>query len=266
MFLACTNGYDAVSTASTVNMTLPNPDGVSAAQGFSAIASASASVDTWRVAAAIDLTDYRRDNYVWTLGENGGFSAATTISSSANLNDAVTITGGTGVYSLQYVMSLDGLLGSNSPLVASTFCASVFIPGGTGGGGWFCLNAGDTTPATFTLTYADLPFGVQITPNLSIAAQIFVEPLFPDEVEALGASTFSASGFSNFGSTVHLTSLRVTDASGQAIPGITLTSANGYNYPLSPENMVPVPEPHSLLLLVSGLACLAARRRLAGAD
>jgi hypothetical protein len=265
-FGSCSSTYDPVTgqTNSTVNRTLPNPDGTSPDQLFAGQASATATADTWRVSTLLTLTNYRRDNYIWTESASNGTYAATTAAATASTTDTVTVSGGTGVYALSYILSLDGLLGSSdSGLLNSSFCASLYIPDGTGTATSYCLSAGSPTPSSITLSYADLPFGGPVTPTLSISAYGFVQPIYAADIDALGADTFSASGFAQFGSTVHLTSLLVTDATGNAIPGVSIDSDSGYTYPLDPQNTAPVPEPAGAWLLSAGLAWMLLHRRRA---
>jgi hypothetical protein len=265
-FTRCTNTYDGVTgqTTSVVEQTLPNPDGTSPDQHFLGQASATATADTWRVSTSLTLANYRRDNYIWTESPTQGTYAATTAVASANTTDTVTITGGTGVYRLKYILSLDGLLGStDTSLLSSSFCASLYIPDGTGTANFYCQSAGQATPSSITLSYDDLPFGGPVTPTLSISAYGFVTPLYASQVGALGADTFSAGGYVQFGSTVHLTSLLVTDAAGNPIPGLSIESGSGYTYPLDPQNTAPVPEPTAACMLAAGLAGLLLRRRRA---
>jgi len=265
MFSACTINYDPLtgSAASTVSQTLPNPDGSSPDQYFLGQASATATADTWRVSTSLLLENYRRDNYIWTLHEDGSMGAATTAYAAASTTDTVTISGGTGVYSLQYILSVDGLLGSSdTSLMSASFCASLYIPGGTGVASFSCFGTGQATPSSITLSYADLPFGGPITPTITISVNNFVTAINAEDVGTpLGDSTISVSGYAEFGSTVHLASLLVTDAAGNVIPGLSIDSDSGFSYPLDPQNTAPVPEPASLWLLSGGLVWLLARRR-----
>ena len=60
--------------------------------------------------------------------------------------------------------------------------------------------------------------------------------------------------------TAALTNLLVRDGSGNPIPGVTLTGESGTQYPLDARNTVPgpspIPGPHALVLLASGLTGL----------
>lgn len=262
-FQSCSN-TSAVegSTASSVIKSTLNPDGISPAQVFVGTGSATATPDTWRVAMSLAVTDYRRDMYIWTESQTDGTYVATTAAAGASTTDSLTVTGGTGVYSLNYIFSLDGLLFSSNPsLISAGFSASLFIPTGTGGSAsFFNLSAGESVPSTFTLTYADLPFGGPVDPTLQILVSGLVEPIYAADVEAIGAETITTSASAQFGSTIHLTSMLITDANGTPIPGLQISSRNGYAYPLDPRNTASVPEPSSLLLLAGGLGLFGLRR------
>lgn len=65
-----------------------------------------------------------------------------------------------------------------------------------------------------------------------------------------GTSTWGESAFQ---STVELVGIEITDASGNIVHGVTVTSASGTNYP--------VPEPSGLVALAAGMALLAKKRR-----
>lgn len=258
-FDACGGSFadDPPVTSSVIDRVIPNPDGTSPDQVFRGTANATASYDTWRVKTTLDLTNYRRDNYIWT--EDPEFvSAATTGVAAAVTTDNVTVSGGTGVYSLKYILSVEGALATNSPLLSSSFCVSVNMPQGVGVVTSYCANAGDTVPSVVELTVSNLSFEVAIEPTLTIAAYQFMQPLYASELPELGAQTVSVSGLVDFGSTVRLTSMLVTDTDGNAIPGLSISSASGFVYPLDPANAVP--EPATALLFLGGLAGLVARR------
>ncbi len=251
-----TNG----STASTVERTTPNPDGVSPDQVFVGTGTATATPDTWRVAMSLDVSDYRRDMYIWTESPTLERSAPTTAAITADSTDSVTISGGTGVYSLKYIFSLDGLRASSDPnLISATFCSSLSIPTGTGSVTGLCRSFGQDVPGSFTLSYDDLPFGGPIEPTVSISVFGFIEAITASEAGEIGAQTFSASASAQFGSTVRLTSLLVTDASGVPIAGLQVSSQSGFDYPVDPRNLAPVPEPSTLLLMACGLGLFGLR-------
>jgi hypothetical protein len=255
-FDACGGSFSDVPpvTSSVIDRVIPNPDGASPDQVFRGTANATASYDTWRVATTLDLTNYRRDNYIWTPNSDGSVSAATTGVASAVTRDSITVSGGTGVYSLKYILSVEGVLATNSPLLGSSFCVSVNMPQGVGVVTGFCANAGDTVPGVVELSISNLSFETAIEPTLTIAAYQFMQPLYAIELPELGAQTVSVSGLVNFGSTVRLTSMLVTDADGNAIPGLSISSASGFAYPLDPANAVP--EPATALLFLGGLVWL----------
>jgi hypothetical protein len=251
-----TNG----STYATVDRATDNPDD-DAKQMFFGTGRAIATPDTWRVEMSLDVSDYRRDMYIWTESPTRGTSAPTTAAFTADSTDSVTISGGTGVYSLHYIFSLDGLLASSDTnLITATFCGSLSIPTGTGSVTGFCRSFGQDVPGSFTLSYDDLPFGGPIEPTVSISVFGFIEAIYASDVAEIGAQTFSASASAEFGSTVRLTSLLVTDANGVPIAGLQVTSQSGFDYPVDPLNLAPVPEPSTLLLMACGLGLFGLRR------
>jgi hypothetical protein len=126
-----------------------------------------------------------------------------------------------------------------------------------------CLHPGQTIPGTFTLTYSNLPFGAPITPTLRIAAFGNIQPIFWGEVGTPTDTIINGSLNIDFGSTVTLTSLLVTDANGHPIPSVTISSQDGVDYPLDPSNVVPEPASFALLsTVVAGLIAFKYRKRL----
>src|SRR5215469_5429404 len=183
------------------------------------------------LATSIDLSNYRHDMYVW--GPNGspgnGYAITTPGASSVRLNDGITVKGGTGVYSLSYLFSVDGKLTDSDPTFDAGFCASLSIPTGKGTVTGFCDTVNQPFRSTFTLTYADLPFGGPVDPTLYLVAYVLPPIIYPADVGTLGATTFGGSASANFGSTITLESLLVTDSNGKPIPGVKITSTGGYN-------------------------------------
>jgi hypothetical protein len=207
-----------------------------------------------------------RDMYQWSLNPDGSICCvATTAAATAQLTDTLTVndTGGPGVYSLSYIFSLDGTLdSSDESLFQPSFCTSIFLPQGVGTETSYCLSPGQTVPSSFTLTYADLPFGQPIDPTLLISAYGLIYPIDPDQVGGPDDTIINGNMNVDFGSTVTLTDLLVTDANGNPIPDVTLSSADGYTYPVDPSNSLATPEPAWLAPIgLLGLALFGRLRR-----
>jgi hypothetical protein len=173
--------------------------------------------------------------------------------------DTVTAAGGPGVFSLSYIFSVNGTLSSSTAPFGATFCTSLSLPQGVGTVTSFCRSPGQTIPSSFTLTYSQLPFGGPITPTLEILADGFLIPLFPNQVGTSADTIVNGALSVQFGSTVTLTSILVTDSNNNPIPGITFSSQGGFAFPLAAANQVP--EPAWLLPLgLAGLFLLGRRR------
>ena len=247
--------------ADSIHTITPNPG--FADQVFDGSATAIATNDTWKMAFTVGVTDYRRDMYVWhpAIGL-GGSEVAFAADAVAGLNDTITVSGGTGIYSLSYIFSLDGTLDTtDGALLSPQFCAALILAQGSTTSNSLCLGPGNVVPSTFTLTYTDLPFGGVINSTLQFNVDGSISALFPEDVPTLGASTITGNMAANFGDTVHLISLLMTDSNGNPIRGVTISSQDGINYPLDPRNSA-VPEPAWLTPLgLLSLAALLRRRR-----
>lgn len=77
----------------------------------------------------------------------------------------------------------------------------------------------------------------------------------------LSASITARSGTFDFGDTVQLSEIQVTDANGQPLSGITLTDPYGNTIPTNQSLISAVPEPGSFTCLVGGLIILSLLRR-----
>jgi hypothetical protein len=258
IFGYCSGTWDPATTSDSGTWVTPNAGTYD--QTFIGSASATATPDMWKVALDISLYYYRRDMFIMTedCQPFGGDCIAGTGVASAETDDTITVGGGTGVYSLSYIFSLDGTLNSSdSSALFPYFCTSLFIPAGQGIASYYCLYPGDSVANTFTLTYADLPFGGPVESVLNINAYIQATPMYIADEGTIGSDVVTADAHVNFGSTVHLDSVLITDSNGNPIPGVTISSASGYQYPLDPRNVVP--EPGCLAPL--GLLALAGLRR-----
>jgi hypothetical protein len=257
-------------------------------QSYNGSATAVALNDLWRLTMDVTLTDYKRSSYLWNWQDvadgpqaPGYYSVPTMAYVQASSTDEITIDGGTGVYSLSYVFALDGILTTtDTGLVYPSFCASLYLPG-TQTASFGCKGPGDTIPTTFTLSYDDLLFGGPIIPTLSFSLSGILNPLYPSDqdpygnpvygqtVATNGDDTVSVNYTGQFGSTITLQKIVVTDSKGNPINNLTFKSKNGYQYNVEGATQVPfsstVPEPASILLVLGGGAAgwLASRNRRA---
>jgi hypothetical protein len=237
------SGSSTASTSQTI--TTPNPGNPN--QLYVGSASVTASTDAWHLDALAALTDYLQTMYQYTTISGVPF-VANAADARAVLTDGITVSGGTGVYSLSYVFSLDGTVtSSGDPDLTTSFCANLNLPQGQGIGQLTdtCVQAGQGVPPTFMLTYSGLAFGTTIDPTLLLDAAVYTPNQSPS-----GSALINGSASAHFGDTVTLTDFLITDSNGNPIPGITLTSQDGYSYPLDAANAVP--EPSMLILLVVG--------------
>ena len=270
--------YVSISDPSSVSLTQhftydgATPD--DPVQVFLGDASATATSDTFRLDTRLELQNYLRSNYVWKTRTGANGQPINWIDgqalSSVLVTDTVTVTGGEGVYSLNYVLGLDGLITLDrlDGLMSAWIEISLAIPEGQSGTYTvFKFGYGDEIPSEITLSYDDLPFGGPVTPTLHIIAYIFPTPLWKTELAELGNTLFNGTSHVQFGSTITLQQLTATDGNGALIPGLRLSSAEGFSYPTDPNNLAPggaVPEPSTLTLLAP-IAVLAVWRLFAGA-
>lgn len=112
---------------------------------------------------------------------------------------------------------------------------------------------GTTIPSSFTLTYSDLAYGVLTDLNLAFTAASYVNP-------GVASGLLTGTSSADFADTVQLTDVLITDSNGHPVQGISLTSQDGYAYPLDHSNVVP--EPSMLFPIVIGSVLLLVRERL----
>jgi len=233
--------------------------------GFSSTESATASSNTWHLLADATLSYYPSSLFQYSEVPNGSGGTIPFVTSlaraAATQTDGITVFGGTGNYSINFIFALDGSLTSTGLAFGSAFAADVSLAQGTPTlpQVMYCQASycdGSTIPTTFTLTYSNLTYGVLNDLSLAFSASSYVNP---------GVSTGLLMGGSSaeFADTVQLTEVLVTDANGNPVPGISLTSQDGYSYPLAAANTVP--EPFMLLPLALGAALVALHSRSAKA-
>ena len=111
-------------------------------------------------------------------------------------------------------------------------------------------------------TYAYFGIPLALTPatlNISVSSWIWMRNPTDSSVQ------YSGTASADFGNTIALSEILITDAAGSPIPGTTIGAESGTQYPLSPLNGAPAqtPEPASLGLVAAGLlgAGAAIRKR-----
>jgi hypothetical protein len=231
-------------------------------QYFDGTASAIATPDTWKLEVAVTFTDYQRQNYVYWPSVDGPF-LLTMASANARNTDDITVSGGTGVYSLSYVFSLDGLFSVDHSLLSAGFCAILSLPG-TAVVHYSCVT--DTSggvPTEFTLSYDDLPFDAPLVSTLFLYVYGGLSPIQIDSPESDALETVNGTVSAAFGSTIKLQKLVVSDPLGNPIPGLTVSSSSGFAYPVQNGALNPVPEPATVALAGAALAAFGMLRRRA---
>jgi hypothetical protein len=253
------SAFNDCSFTGSASVTTPGPSGD---QIFDGTAFADAQPGVWKVAYDLTVSNYMRDMYQYSSTTTTNQTVPTTAVAGAELTDTLTVSraGGPGVYNLSYIFSLDGTLTStNQSLFSASFCVSLFLPEGTGTATSICLSPGQTVPSTFTLTYSDLPFGGPVDPTLFIEALGDIAPLDPSQVGTPIDTIINGAMHVNFGSTVHLNDVLITDSNGDPIPGVQISSSTGITYPLDSANVAP--EPGWLALPGLGVLFALYRRR-----
>lgn len=226
------------------------------AGNFSGFGSVTMTPDTFRFIGSVDLQDYARKNRV---NIDDPFVLQGMSLALGSISDSIIVGGGSGVYTLNYVLSVDGTF-SSDPDFFGFFCGDLIIPQGQAGTtSGFCAGGG---AQSITLSFGNLQFGAPVTPTLQMNILTSLNELLPDEVAALGDTLVTGSSLVDYGSTVRLQNLLITDASGKPVSGVTIQSASGYTYDLDPRNTASVPEPSTSVSVMLGLAALFVFRRI----
>ncbi|MDX2180693.1 MAG: PEP-CTERM sorting domain-containing protein [Bryobacteraceae bacterium] len=231
-------------------------------QYFEGTASAIATMDTWKFDMAFTLTDYQRQNYVSIPALYKGLPTSYIFTmgyAGASNTDDITVSGGTGVYSLSYVFSLDGMFEVDHPQLSAGFCALLALADSETAD-FTCVGNWSEIPTTFTLTYDELLFDAPIVSTLGLYVYGLVSPLDVDSGADAFTETVTGTAKASFGSTIKLQKLVVSDPSGNPIPGLTVTSSSGFNYPVQ-NGANPVPEPATVALAGAALLTFGALRR-----
>ncbi|MHB8472642.1 MAG: VPLPA-CTERM sorting domain-containing protein [Gammaproteobacteria bacterium] len=172
--------------------------------------------------------------------------------------DTLTITGGSGVGSLQMTWTVTGSTAASSGASASMgISVSSSSTAGSGFGSTLIYGGG-----TYNMIYDHngLPF-------------VFGAPLTLNTMSTVNANagydrynlpaTFSGTATASFDHTAILTGIEAFDQYGDPIKNLSITSASGTHYPIA--NVAAVPLPAAAWLLISGLSGLtltSVRRRI----
>jgi hypothetical protein len=250
-----TTGTTSIDDSVTYDTSVTYGDTAEPAGNFSGFGSVSMTPDTFRFIGSVDLQDYARKNRV---NIDDPFVLQGMSLALGSISDSIIVGGGSGVYTLNYVLSVDGTFTSD-PDFFGFFCGNLIIPQGQAGAtSGFCAGGG---AQSITLSYGNLQFGAPVAPTLQMNVLTSLNELSPDEVATLGDTMVTGSSLVDYGSTVRLQNLLITDASGKPISGVTIQSASGYTYALDPRNTASVPEPSTSLSMVVGLAAIFALKR-----
>src|SRR5262249_13182800 len=153
----------------------------------------------------VDLQDYARKNRV---NIDDPFVLQGMSLALGSISDSIIVGGGSGVYTLNYVLSVDGTF-SSDPDFFGFFCGDLIIPQGQAGAtSGFCAGGG---VQSITLSFGNLQFGVPVTPTLQMNVLTSLNELMPDEVATLGDTLVTGSSLVDYGSTVRLQNLLITD-------------------------------------------------------
>ncbi len=250
-----TGGTTSIDDSVTYDTTVSNGDAAESTGSFSGFGSVVMTPDTFRFIGSVDLQDYARRNRV---NIDDPFVLQGMSLALGAISDSIIVGGGTGVYTLNYVLSVDGTF-SSDPEFFGFFCGSLIVPQGQAGAtSSFCANGGGQS---ITLSFGNLQFGAPVTPTLQMNVLTSLNELLPDEVAALGDTLITGSSLVDYGSTVRLQNLLITDASGKPVSGVTIQSASGYTYALDPRNTASVPEPSTSVSMALGLVAIFALKR-----
>jgi hypothetical protein len=170
------------------------------------------------------------------------FATPTTHQVLARMQDTFVVSGGTGTGMLEWTMSVAGITDCQAvACLANLIISSSSSVGGNGIG----VTDQRVGPGAVTLL---IPFDFDT--QIAIDQQFF------------GLITYGlapAYGLVDFNQSATLTGLRIFDSTGALVDG-TVRSTSGFVYEVE-EEIVPVPEPSSLLLLAMGGGLLGLRSR-----
>ena len=238
-------GATAMSEAQESNTFSADPATTGPAAYTGTARASSDAFDTAKLYASAQLTNYLPQSYVPT--PSGGIEFAA--SAAAYYSDTVTISGPAEPAVLHLSFSVTGTL---TQAGASAQLCYGFAYGGAITGGPCAVGL----PSVITVDSAPfVPSGTPQPLNFQFSAVVF-------NSDGSMTDPYSASASADLEHTITMQELLVTTPGGLPIAGINLSSAGGFDYPLSPLNQVPaIPEPRSAVLMLAALGLLGLRVR-----
>jgi hypothetical protein len=208
---------------------------------FSGAGSASASIQSLQTTASASVTNSFFDSEYVNDPPQGNIPNDYGTQSLARFTETLQYGGTATAYTSRYIMRLTGTI------------------------------SGEGSYTTIRLTHATAPsqffyYNTPGTYDLTLTSESFVHGLAPQEfsLEIISAVRFSTeffpdgsnlSGASNFGNTLELIGIELRDENGTLAPQGTIASGSGATY-----NIIPVPEPSSLMIYGLSALGLSLRR------
>ncbi len=177
------------------------------------------------------------------------------------------------IYNLTLVLSLDGNFTSTHPWFQSYAGIRADTCGAPFEEGVQCfgfdevdfISTSTSVPTSIALTMSGIS-GSSFWSQLNFYAASVI-PGWSAEQGLLNPSfTVSGSSSAQFGATLRIVSMLITEANGNPVRNLALSSASGLAYPLDPANTSDVPEPGSSALIALGGLAMIFKHRTAMAE